>query len=714
MFVEGSTSLEIVFLSVIMGGTSFIGFFHLVGWLLHERKGRLEPWVVLWSALSGLAVGLRCLQMGTDDVTLARASVKWIFFSVLMLVPVLFRIAVVLARGSAWRRTQLTLTVVCVGLALVAPFTDAFVVGEGSIRTGLFGGVYFGFEAGPLVLPMMVGLWLSYGSIFFVLVNGKTQGVFKNATIATYTIYVMMASLEILDALNIVHAPGIFPYALFTQSIGLSVLGVMRHAHTGKALREASAALHARNETLDRALVQVRGASEARTRFLANMSHELRTPLNGVLGMAELLNHTDLDATQRSYVETLTKSGHGLLGLIGDVLDFAKIDAGEMRLEHRAFALLPMIEECFRAIALQAHTKGLELALIPDPQMPPCVVGDEARVRQILMNLLGNAVKFTDSGSVSVRVNLQENLIIQVQDTGIGIPPDRQDVLFQPFIQADDSTTRRFGGTGLGLSITAELARAMGGTIHVFSIPGEGSAFQVCLPLASEGECPAPVPLKVALVGVSPLQREELYARLPGIVTADANTAKLVVGHLSEMETLTSTARRIALIPVADELSRERAKGLGVEILTTPIEQSALLALIAGTQEQALEPQKVERGGRVLVVEDNLVNQTVIKRMLETLGFEVVLAGHGQEALERVEGVRLIFMDCQMPIMDGYQATRRLRELGCELPIVGLSANALAGDEDRALAAGMDRYLTKPVDYAKLKLVLSEFSRQAA
>ena len=714
MCVDGSASLEILVLAVILGTTSSIGVFHLGGWLAHGRKGSLDPWIVLWATLSGMAIGLRCVQMGTDDVDLARACLRWTFFAMLLLIPVLFHIGVLLAQSRSWPRIQALCTVVCVGFALLAPTTDAFVIGDGAIRTGLLGGLYLGFDAGPLVLPMILGVWLLYPVILYILATGKTQVLFKTVTIATFTAYGMLGSLEILDGLQIINAPGIFPYAFFAQSFGLSVLGVMRHAYTAKALSAASDALRARNETLDLALVQVRGASKARTRFLANMSHELRTPLNGVLGMAELLNNTELDPMQRSYVETLRSSGKGLLVLIGDVLDFAKIDAGEMHLEQRAFALLPMIEGCVRAVALQAHNKGLELALIPDPGMPPCVVGDEARVGQVVMNLLGNAVKFTDSGSVSVRVNLQENLIIQVQDTGIGIPRERQDALFEPFVQADDSTTRRFGGTGLGLSITAELVRAMGGSIHVHSIPGKGSAFQICLPLASEGNPTVAVPLKAALLGVSALQREELYSRLPGISMESAESAKLVLGRVSELEKLTSSVRRIALIPVADELSRERAKALGMEILTTPIEQKALIALTQGAVVRAPKAAEVAQEGRVLVVEDNMVNQMVLKRMLETLGFEVVLAAHGQEALERVEGAQMIIMDCQMPIMDGYQATRRLRELGCDLPILGLSANALAGDADRALAAGMDRYLTKPVDFAKLKVALDELTRVAA
>lgn len=714
MFVEGSTSLEVLILAVILGGTSFIGFFHLVGWLLRGRTGGLGPWVVLWSALSGLAIGLRGVQMATDDASLARSCLQWSFFAMLLLVPVLFRIGVLLAHGAHWRRAQTLSFVVFGGLALVAPISDAFVMGEGTIRAGLLGGHYFGFGAGPLLIPMIVGVWVVYATLFYILVNGKTQGTFKAFTIATYTAYILVCSLELFDGLQLIAAPGVFPYALFVQSLGLGVLGVMRQTETSQALLGTNDVLRSRNETLDVALVQVRSASKARTRFLANMSHELRTPLNGVLGMAELLNHTALDTTQRHYVETLRSSGQGLLELIGDVLDFAKIDAGEMTLEERAFAVLPMVESCVRAVALQAHSKGLALALIPDPEMPPCVVGDEARVRQVVMNLLGNAVKFTDSGSVSVRVNLHENLIIQVQDTGIGISPDRQDALFQPFVQADDSTTRRFGGTGLGLSITAELVRAMGGTIHVHSIPGQGTSFQVCLPLPPEGLATARLPLKAALVGVTALEREEIYARMPGIGMESLESAKLIFGHIAELEGLAVKARRVALIPVADELSRERARELGLEILTTPIEQKALLALAAGTQQLAPPSLAVKQGGVVLIVEDNLVNQMVIRRMIENLGFEVVLASHGQEALERTEGVQLIIMDCQMPVMDGYQATRALRELGCDLPILGLSANALAGDADRALAAGMDRYLTKPVDFAKLKSVLGELTQQAA
>ncbi|MFT5584618.1 MAG: signal transduction histidine kinase [Cognaticolwellia sp.] len=714
VFTDGSATLEIVVLAIIVGATSFVGFYHMVGWLLRGRTGSLEPWVVLWSILCGVAIGLRGIQMGTQDLTVAKACLKWSFFAVLLLIPVLFRIGVLLAQGEAWRRAQAACFLAFGGLALVAPFTEAFVVEEGFRRTGLLGGRYFGFEAGPLVIPMMILIWVAYPTLFYVLVKGRTQGTFKFFSIATYTTYVLIGSLEILDGLKIIDAPGIFPYALFVQSLGLGVLSMMRQTETAKALMRTRDALRLGNETLDAALVQIRIVSKVRTRFIANMSHELRTPLNGVLGMAELLDHTVLDETQQHYVETLRSSGQGLLELIGDVLDFAKIDAGEMTLEERAFEVLPMVESCLRAVALQAYSKGLELALIPDPDMPSCVVGDETRVRQVVMNLLGNAVKFTDSGSVSVRIYGQENLIIQVQDTGIGISPDRQAALFQPFVQADDSTTRRFGGTGLGLSITEELVGAMGGSIQLDSMPGQGSSFKVCLPLPFEGSASPRLHLQAALVEGTALEREEFCARMPGISVESPLNAKLVFGNVAQLEGLVVEGRLVALIPLADERARERARELDFEVLSTPIEQEVLFALALGTQQRMPRSQQAPKVGLVLVVEDNLVNQMVLRHKLETLGFGVVLARNGQEALDRVAGAQLIIMDCQMPIMDGYQATRRLRKMGCELPIMGLSANALAGDAERALAAGMDRYQTKPVDYAKLKSILDELIPQQA
>lgn len=714
MFVDGSTSIEVLLLAVILGGTSFIGLFHLASWALRDRPSALDPWVAVWSGLSGLAVGLRCVQMATTDPRTAELCVRWAYTAVLLLVPVLFRMGVLLARGAEWPRLRRAIFGVFGGLALLAPWTDAFVVGPGTLREGLLGGSYMGFFAGYLVVPMVVLVWLVYGSVLVILARGKSTGGFRRLTILTYTVYVLMGSVEILDGLQLVHAPGVFPYALFLQSVGLSLLGVMRHAETAKALFETGRALQARNSRLDQALVEAQSASKARAAFLANMSHELRTPLNGVLGMAELLRRTPLDETQQHYVEVLSGSGRGLLQLIGNVLDFSKIDAGGLELESRAFALLPTLEGCLRAVALLAEGKGLELALIPDPQMPPRVVGDEARVRQVVMNLLGNAVKFTEGGSVCLRVQWTDGVRIEVHDTGIGIPEDRQAALFQPFVQADDSTTRRYGGTGLGLSITAELVWAMQGRVQVQSAPGQGSVFSVDLPLKGEGSAEGVAVPGLALLGVSELQREELRGRLPGAGWTGPDSAGLVLGPLEAVAALSGPSRRLALVSLSDEQGRAQAEAMGILCVSTPIAQEELLARV---QERPVSKPPSDPGvasGRVLIVEDNTVNQLVLQRLLENLGYQVVLAANGEEALARLQGVGCIVMDCQMPVMDGYEATRRLRAQGFDLPVVGLSANAMAGDAERALAAGMDHYLTKPVDMRRISKLLEDLLSEAA
>jgi signal transduction histidine kinase/CheY-like chemotaxis protein len=376
-------------------------------------------------------------------------------------------------------------------------------------------------------------------------------------------------------------------------------------------------------------------ANQAKSEFLANMSHEIRTPMNGVMGMAELLLDAPLGDQQRDYAETIRDSARALLTVINDILDFSKIEAGKLELEATRIDVRDLLEDVARLIAIQAHAKDLEVTAFIDPAVPEFVLGDAGRLRQALINLSGNAVKFTQEGEVALSVSViargadSATLRFEVRDTGIGIPEDRIHALFKPFSQVDASTTRHYGGTGLGLSIVKRLAEMMGGEAGVLSAPGAGSTFWFVVRLA--------------------------------IAVADAPVLRL-----------------------------------GANTRTHPIV----------TQEQ-----RGREGRRILLAEDNVVNEKVARHTLQRLGFHVDAVSNGREAVTAWKTGRydLILMDCQMPELDGYEATREIRvaERGRRhIPIVALTAHAMKDDDLKCKAAGMDDHLTKPIDRERLRLCL--------
>ena len=464
-------------------------------------------------------------------------------------------------------------------------------------------------------------------------------------------------------------------------------------------------------------------ANQAKSTFLATVSHEIRTPMNGVLGMVDILDHTRLDADQRDSLATIRYSASALLRIIDDILDFSKIEAGRLELEHIELSTIELVEGVAEAMAPQAASKGLKLAAYVAADVPERVMGDPLRLQQILFNLLGNALKFTETGSVRLSLErVGESLLcIKVADTGIGLSAEQRERLFQPFVQADNTTTRRFGGTGLGLSIVRRLAEAMGGGVAVESAIGIGSTFSVTVTLE-----PAPA----IAPAVRPLDGLPLVLSL-----ADAAEGRAIARYLEDAGArvvLEATGPFVG-VRLAGSNNEMRVALLDAPVgatgLVRPWRREALVRAVARAFGRSLPvlvavvpaaPSAAQLGGRVLVVDDNSVNRRILARQVELAGASTDTAAGGEEALElmRRGHYDLVLADLQMPGMDGFDLARRIRarEREADLqrtPILAITASAFEDQEARSRDVGMDGLVTKPVGIEQLRATLDVWLKDA-